>query len=375
MNKDRLGYYRVGWKKFYNKTLALIENKNTGYELEWVFNDDVYGGKNWSIPIQDSLESLYAKRAKQLREKYDYLVLYFSGGADSLNILKTFLDNNIFLDEIVMQFPKPVESTFNEHDKSNKNFYSEIKYQAIPSLTKFQSKIHPNTKIRYQDFSKPLLDLLDKEHWFEEMPVGTNISPAGIARQITQLKEDHIIDLCYKKTNIAQILGVDKPLVVFNGKDYYAYFSDLNAMHSPPVDFSTKDIFENFYHTEFFYWTPDVPEIVIKQAQLIKMHCEKSVQARELIMKSMEKHIQHLRPLLHSIIYPQDLEVNWDPEKPSSKVYRPMDEWFWKIATDTQKGNYLSVINFLKNNTNSKWMINNNLENGFSAHTSKFYKL
>lgn len=373
MNKDRLGYYRVGWKKFYNKTLALIENKKTGYELEWIFNDEIYSSKNWQTPIKESLQSLYTRRAQQLREKYDYLVLYFSGGADSLNILKTFLDNNIFLDEIVMQFPKPIESTFNKEDLSNKNIYSEIKYQAIPALNKMQ--LHPSTKIRYQDFSKPFLDLMNKDNWFEEIPLGTNISPSGIARQVAQLKEDHILDLCTKQKNTVQILGVDKPLVFCNGKDYYAYFSDLNAMHSPPVDFTGQDIFNNFYHTEFFYWTPDLPEIVIKQAQLIKAYCETNEQAKDMMMKSMEKHLQYYRPLLHKIIYSNEIEIDWDPEKPSSKVFRPMDEWFWKTSTNKQQQNYLSVIDYLKNETDPKWTIDNNIENGLSAHHSKFYKL
>lgn len=342
MNKDRLGYYRVGWKKFHNKTLALIENKKTGYDLEWIFNHDVYGSIDWTIPVEDSLPLLYSNRARQLREKYDYLVLYFSGGADSLNILKSFVDNEIFLDEIVMQFPKPIESSFNEEDLSNKNIYSEIKYQAIPALKNL--KINPSTKIRYQDFSKPFLDLMNKDNWYEEVPLGTNISPSGVARQVSQFKEDHILDLCNKKNNIAQILGVDKPLVFYNGKDYYAYFSDVNAMHSPPVDFTQHDIFNNFYHTEFFYWTPDLPEIVIKQAQLIKAYCEHNSQAKELIMKSMEKHLQHYRPLLHSIIYGEDVVVKWDPEKPSSKVIREMDSWFWTIASAKQKSNYLNEI-------------------------------
>ena len=121
--KDRLGYYLVGWKKFHNKTLALLESKKTGYDLVWVFNNDVYGKIDWTIPIHDSLENLYKKRAQQLRDQYDYLVLYFSGGADSLNILHSFINNNIFLDEIVMQVPEPAMSTFNEEDKSNKNLY------------------------------------------------------------------------------------------------------------------------------------------------------------------------------------------------------------------------------------------------------------
>jgi len=44
MNTDRLGFYRVGFKKFSNKTLALIESNRTGYEVEWLFNNEIYRG-------------------------------------------------------------------------------------------------------------------------------------------------------------------------------------------------------------------------------------------------------------------------------------------------------------------------------------------
>jgi hypothetical protein len=373
MNQDRLGYYRVGWKKFYNKTLALLESKNTGYQVDWKFNDDVYAKIDWTVPVIESLDQLYLQRAKQLREKYDYLVLYFSGGADSTNILKTFVDNNIFLDEIVMQYPEPIVKNFNAEDKSNKNIYSEIKYQAVPTLNNLA--LNPNTKIRYQDFAKPLLELLSKDNWFEEMPLGTNISPSGIGRQISQVTEPHILNLCMQGKTCAQILGVDKPLVHSNGSDYFVYFSDVSAMHSPPVDYTKGEIFNNLYRTEFFYWTPDLPQIVVKQAQLIKAYCLTSETAKTQIMSSMKKHIGTFRPLLHSIIYSPNLKINWDPEKPSSAVVRPMDEWFWKSASQNQIGNYISVINYLRENSNSQYMIDSNIDNGLSAHTTGFYKL
>jgi hypothetical protein len=373
MKSDRLGYYRVGWKKFYNKTLALLESKNTGYQVDWVFNNNVYAKIDWTVPIVETLDELYLRRAKQLRESYDYLVLYFSGGADSTNILKTFVDNNIFLDEIVMQYPEPTVKNFNAQDKSNKNIYSEIKYQAVPTLNNLA--LNPNTKIRYQDFAKPLLNLLLTDNWFDNIPMGTNISPSGIGRQIAQVTETHILELCNKGKNIAQILGVDKPLVHFDGLDYYAYFSDVSAMHSPPVDFTQSEIFNNLYHTEFFYWTPDIPEIVVKQSQLIKAYCETSESAKTAIMSSMKKHIGTFRPLLHSIIYSPDLKIDWDPEKPNSKVVRPMDDWFWNSASQQQLGNYTAVIEHLRKNTNPEYMIDNNIDNGLSAHTTGFYKL
>jgi len=372
-NPDRLGYYRVGWKKFYNKTLALLESKQTGYDVDWIFNNDVYGKINWTVPVNETLEQLYLRRALQLRNDYDYLVLYFSGGADSTNILKVFVDNNIFLDEIVMQYPEPTVKTFNEQDRSNKNIYSEIKYQAIPTINNL--KINPKTHIRYQDFAKPLLELLDKDDWFDQIPMGTNISPSGIGRQISQVVEPHILELCSKGKNIAQILGVDKPLVYSDGVNYFAYFSDVSAMHSPPVDFTQSEVFNNLYHTEFFYWTPDLPEIVVKQAQLIKAYCETSEDAKLKIMSSMKKHIGTFRPLLHSIIYSPSLVIAWDPEKPNSKVVRPMDQWFWETGTTNQVGNYRAVIKYLRENTNTKHMIDNDIENGLSAHTTGFYKL
>ena len=373
MNSDRLGYYMVGWKKFYNKTLALLENYKTNYELEWVFNDNVYGSIDWTIPIETPILDLYKQRALQLRERYDYLVLYFSGGADSTNILRSFIDNDIFLDEIVMQFPEPVVSQFNEEDKSNKNIYSEIKYQAIPTLNGL--KLNPDTKVRYQDIAKPLIELLKHDNWFDMVPLGTNISPAGIGRQVAQLKEKHILELCNTGKRTAQILGVDKPLVYSDGTDYYAYFSDVSAMHSPPVDFSQGEIFHKLYCTEFFYWTPDMPEIVVKQAQLIKNFCIANPSAKDLIMKSMQKHIQNYRGILHSIIYPRDMVIAWDPEKPTSEVVRPMDEWFWKTADETTKQNYLNVIEFLEDNTKNKYMINENIKHGINGQTGKFYKL
>lgn len=373
VTQDRHGYYLVGWKKFYNKTQALIYASENKFNVRWVFNDEVYDKINWQTPIETSLFELYRQRAQQLRDKYDYLVLYFSGGADSTNILRTFIDNDIFLDEIVMQYPKPVESQFDEKDKSNKNIYGEIKYQAIPTLNNLN--IHSKTQIRYQDFAQPLLDLLSKDNWFDIMPMGTNISPAGIGRQIAQVKEDHILRLCDSGKKVAQILGVDKPLVLHTGDDYFAYFSDVSAMHSPPVDATQSEIFNKLYCTEFFYWTPDLPEIVVKQAQLIKQFCLNNPQATNMIMQSMKKHIQHYRSLLHSIIYYNDIQITWDPEKPDSKVVRPMDNWFWETATPEVNANYMDVIKYLESHTDSKYMIENNIYNGISAHNSKFYKL
>jgi hypothetical protein len=375
-NINRLGYYLVGWKKFHNKTLALLESNATGYEVMWDFNDSVYKNIDWTMPIETSLDDLYKRRAQQLRDNYDYLILYYSGGADSGTILHTFLKHNIFLDEIVMQLPEPVRQTFNSNDTSNANYYSEIQYSAIPYLNRNQHRLDPRTKIRYQDFSKPALELLEKDNWFETTPLCTNITISGIARQVTQNQEKDILNLYDKGKTIAQILGIDKPLVYFNGVDYYAYFADTSTYHYvSPVDFNDTELSGGHYKTEFFYWTPDMPEIVVKQAQLVKSNCETNAYAKFMAEKILTTHISEYRSIIHPIIYPQEVTVEFQTEKPSASIIRPMDSWFWNLSSDKVKHNYLSTIDYLGQHINPRHLINQEIQKGLASTLTKFYKL
>ena len=376
MNTDRLGFYRVGFKNFNNKTLALIDSKKTGYEVEWIFNNDVYGSIDWTVPIETSLFEIYRQRAQQLRDKYDYLMLYYSGGADSSTILRTFVENGIFLDEIVMQLPEPVRQSFDPTDTSEGNFYAELEYSAVPYLNKIKNKIHPNTVIRYQDFSKSGIELLKKDDWFDTVPLCTNITLSGVFRQIAQNTDYHILNLYDTGKSIAQILGIDKPLVYFDGSDYYSYFMDTSTYHYvSPVDFNNTALSNGKYSTEFFYWTPDMPEIVVKQAQDIKRNCEMNPWAKFMASEILKRHISEYRPVIHPVIYPSDVTVEFQTEKPSSKIVRAMDRWFWETADKQVQGNYLSAIEYIKQQTNSKHMIKGDIENGLAGHKTKFYKL
>ena len=253
--------------------------------------------------------------------------------------------------------------------------YGEIEYSAIPFLNDYKDKISPNTKIRYQDFAKPVLDILEHDDWFETNPMGTNICISGIGRQAAQVTEKHILDLCDQGISVGQILGVDKPLVYFDGTDYYAYFSDVSAMHAPPVNLTQSEVFHKYYHTEFFYWTPDMPEIVVKQAQELKKHYEVNAQAQQLASQSLKTHISAFKSVLHPIIYPAHVKVDFETVKPGSNIVRPMDEWFWKTASEKAIGNYMSVIDYLGSRIDSIHMTDHNINNGLTASLSKFYKL
>ena len=99
------GYYTVGNKIFNHNIYAYQEATKTNSDVNWHFNDEVFLKQDWKTPIQIPLLELYRMRAEQLRQKYDYLILCWSGGGDSTTMLESFLDNNIHLDEVVLLWP------------------------------------------------------------------------------------------------------------------------------------------------------------------------------------------------------------------------------------------------------------------------------
>ena len=118
-----------------------------------------------------------------------------------------------------------------------------------------------------------------------------------------------------------------------------------------------------------------MPEIIIKQAQEIKRNCELNPYAKFMASQTLTRHISDYRPILHPVIYPAEVTVDFQTEKPTTKIIRPMDDWFWATSSERVKNNYLNTIAYLKTNTNNNHMIKGDIENGIASHKSKFYRL
>ena len=376
MIKDRLGYYLVGWKKFYNKTLALIESKKTGFEIKWIFNDDVYGSFDWSIPIPYSLKELYRKRALQIRETYDYVILYYSGGSDSGNILRTFVENNIFIDEIVLMVVEPDRHNLKDMDTSPRNLYAEIDYIAVPELKKLENQLSSKTKITIQDCAKPAIELLHHDDWWELHTPSSGMTLGNLARQYFPLHDKHFADIFSSGKKTCQLLGIDKPLVWFDGLNYFAFFADNNAYHITPVEVNYNKDFNNNFVTEYFYWTRDMPEIVIKQAQEIVAHCKSDASKQMLWSQSLKKNIGEYRDAMHPIIYPGLASPKFQTRKTKAGMDREgLDDWFWKTAPISLQRNYSEVFDYLDRYVDNRFSIDGNFKNGLTSINSKFYKL
>jgi hypothetical protein len=244
---------------FTNKIAALQYATANNQEVRFYFHNTVWDNFDKLTLGKTSLTYLYAERARQLRDKYDYLVLHYSGGADSHNILHTFLTNNIKLDEVTIRWPKHwLDGKFytaNNVDTSAKNAPSEFNYTIQPTL-EYLKKHHPSIKINIVDFTEGLHDFINNNN-IEKRILDANLSRNALGSLVQRLNAD--LDRKAASTsidNIGHIFGVDKPSIFLQDNNLYFYFNDISF---EPVRMG-KDI-----NVEPFYWTRDLPLLTMEQ--------------------------------------------------------------------------------------------------------------
>ena len=126
-------FYTCNNKTFDFKLLAIDEHLKTKQSLH--FHAPVeYNTFNFSVEPNETWATLLKNEAIKLRETYQFIKLWYSGGADSHLILTTFIENNIHIDEICC-----MKSGFEDADYEINNY-------AEPFLKTIQKQI-PKTKI------------------------------------------------------------------------------------------------------------------------------------------------------------------------------------------------------------------------------------
>ena len=100
-NPDKFGYYTVGDLKTYSKLEAVEWQQRFGHFPEWNFNKVVFDACDWQQEPAIDLWELYKARARQIRDSYDHVVIFYSGGSDSHNLLSAWIDAGLKIDEIL----------------------------------------------------------------------------------------------------------------------------------------------------------------------------------------------------------------------------------------------------------------------------------
>lgn len=259
---DRFGYYTVGPLKTYSKLEAIMEHDRTGVYPHWHFNEEVFGVIDWRQEPTEDLTELYRRRAQQIRDRYDYLVLWYSGGADSTNILQTFINNDIKLDEIAQFY-----SLEGDGDPDS-NFNAEVIRVAIPWSLKITEE-YRYIKHRVIDQSRLIESIYDQpeiKHDFLFLQ-NTTISPNNFSRVYLRKVVQDYADMISKGIRLCFIWGSEKPRISRVNGRYCLRFQDLiDNCVSPLIQ---QERFQG-WHDELFYWSPDFAQGLVKQAHMVK---------------------------------------------------------------------------------------------------------
>lgn len=343
---DRLGVYRVGDLKFYSKLEAIEAMQRTGIHLHWDFNEAVFSSYNWAQEPATPILELYRQRAQQLRDQYDYIVLIYSGGADSHTVLEAFVDNDIKLDEVASYVNYDATG-----DRDN-FFNAEIFHVAMPQIDRVRER-YPDFQHRIIDFSQLTLDFFEENtnavDWIYR--AGFALSPNGIVKESLGLKVPEWRKIIDQGKRLCLIWGLDKPRMAHINGQFVLRFIDI--VDGCP---SVKSVAgQQPYSDELFYWTPDLPEMIIKQAHLVKNYLNShNMQNLPFITTESSgiayKEIQGQRHWisnhgLHRLIYPKWNIETFTAGKPKSPVFSPRDTWFFNLEdTSIAKNRWQSGV-------------------------------
>ena len=376
-DKGKQGVYVVDGISFVNKPDALKFASKFNKKVSWDFNDAVFSAFDWTTPIETSLPELYKQRAQQIRDTYDYVSLFLSGGVDSTNVLHSFIDNDIFLDEIVMYRPGSQIKYANKIDKSLSNQWSELEFAAIPYLKK--QHINSKTLIREIDLEKCLDEFVANSRLTQQWHQLNFITPTMWAKNAMCMTDKHWISLYDSGKSIGHIMGSDKPRVRCRDGQYYMRFNDsgVTTLHFQPQSLLADESEKIRKHQgyEMFYWTPDLPQLVIKQCQVIKQQCKNDTAFKLLVLDDSIPHGVY-GPAASKYIYsPQVNSIRDLFAVNNSAVFSGTDahqRWITQCSTEVS-GLYNETRKFSRQHINDEFFTSPQLWTNFKLFFSKEY--
>lgn len=350
---DSLGFYKVGSNTYTSKTIAYTESLQQSQPLKYIYNDDVFRKYNWTVEPEPNvnINEFYRRRAQQLRDSYDYIVLQYSGGPDSQNVLDTFLNYDIPLDEIV-NFNSYASTQIVQGTTHNADYLYNVK-PVIESIIKEKGNSIKVSIIDEVDMTKKVWKEYEDDDYFELLFSSGTFPSVWMMRGIWIKHVPHIWNKVLEGKRICVLLGTDKTNLRLNTtiNKYYTDFNDILSTDTATLALADKDL-NGHCVTELFYHTPSMPDLTIKQAHVLKNYVDKLTDASCFEPLSMHngketRHAFNCRSKLfptmnlkyeqyHKVVYPF-WRTNIVTPKPAYFGNRLMDCWWVDKLDDSEK--------------------------------------
>jgi hypothetical protein len=377
---NNLGYYFANGKQYTNKIQAILAAQPTLSEVSWDFHCDKFNQVKWQEEPNLSLDELYKIRAQQIRNAYDYVIVMCSGGADSTNVIKTFLNNDIHVDEVIGSAPMEGLKNWNWDDKniSAYNTISETKFALFPLLHEIVTN-YPQVKVTINDYFQDILSSKPDE-WLYKCPDWIN---CGVTTKADLNKFKYLKDLAEQGKRIAIIWGCDKPILRYdNDGNVYTLITDLGVNSvCHPFD----QIYPNV-NPILFYWGGELPELLVKQSHLVAkyIHKKENLWISKIIRKLgqtkfwNESNVDETGELkgdyqrgIVPAIYPTTYGNVFQCQKSTMSFSNPQSSWFDRLHHGTKIAQqYQSDFNLFYKNINPKYL--NKQKTGFQLFNQRY---
>jgi hypothetical protein len=363
---DKFGYYDVGGVKTYSKLEAIELQKSTNQFPEWHFNREVLDTVNWTKEPAVDLWELYKARARQIRNSFDYVVLFYSGGSDSFNMIDSWISADCKIDEIATWCND--KASRNKQDLMN----SEIYLAALPEIKRFSNRADFNFRlIDISDLTAKISAQEDLLYLYSSV-----FSPHRMAAAHLRQHVKEYADLIAQGKKLCFVWGKDKPQMFYDERGHYVQFFDIN---DDCVSALSQINYHQGWYDELFYWTPDMPEITIKQAHILKRFLDNCHDPRYYMddrgpfgyNPKINKHLSS--HTLRRLIYP-----TWNPNtfisgKTPNKIFSVRDQWLWDSNLEYKDRTKSQILLFL-DSVGDYWLNDpNNKFKGVKRHASPRY--
>lgn len=339
-NLNPYGSWEVGTESFTNKIQALLRATELKSTVQYKYFHDIWYNFDRSLLGKISLKELYRQRAQMLRDKYDYLILYYSGGSDSWTVLNTFLENNIKLDCIYVRWPKRAENSYvpNTANRSAFNFMSEWDFVLKKDL-EWLAQAHPEITIEFEDWTDDLTPTYFNDNIFTKQ--NHMYSAANLLRM--QRFSPTEIRLLDQGKRVGEIWGIDKPIVLEYDE------GKVGMMFKDEIVSVGQGYPGNLDGPEFFYWSPEFPLLAFEGAYQLFLFYKANPPLRgivsgknwanmynnKLFVEQRAMYADYTQHLTRKVVYP-DWDFNkFQAEKP--KTITREDKDFWLYNTDELK--------------------------------------
>jgi hypothetical protein len=254
INTDLLPYWTVDSKRYYNQfDVWLAIGSRDISTAQFHLYESSFDSLDWTQEPATSWDDLVLLRCLQVRNKYKHLCLLYSAGRDSHHMLRSFANNKIPLDEIVV-----VDHTLSPLK------HPEVDSWMIPLAQQYVKNYNPACKITRINVDFHDFESYFTESWSED-PVMSSMNgqyqPANYSWLVTQ----HLGSRLPSGTGV--ITGVDKPrLELKDGWIESAFHDTMFSWYA-----SSNLAFE------FFYISPNLPEMYVKQCHMVINWWEKNM--------------------------------------------------------------------------------------------------